>query len=189
MLLDAGTQLDVKGDSCSMNTLLRYMLNNKKCGGSAGEIEAKANCNVVELGQLFEYKMSHAPDKYAESLFGFNKVLPGAYCMLRWNAISYKKKQIDGETKNLNAKNEKSPVDVFLLYEEDSKKIKSLKKANEYIAEDRIMCIEISLVKNFYLTYVPDAKAFTDVPSTMIMLIMQRRRWLNGAFFSSINMF
>jgi chitin synthase len=39
-------------------------------------------------------------------------------------------------------------------------------EANEYLAEDRVMCLQIYTKKDaaFHLTYVPDAKAFTDAP-------------------------
>jgi len=36
------------------------------------------------------------------------------------------------------------------------------------------------------LTFVPDAKAFTDAPQNLSILIKQRRRWMNGALFGAI---
>ena len=39
---------------------------------------------LVRAAQFYEYKLSHSPDKACESFFGFNSVLPGAYCMFRW---------------------------------------------------------------------------------------------------------
>ena len=60
-------------------------------------------------------------------------------------------------------------------------------EANEYLAEDRVMCLQIYIKKNsgYYLTYIPDAKAFTDAPTNLTVLIKQRRRWMNGALFAA----
>ena len=63
----------------------------------------------------------------------------------------------------------------------------SCAEANEYLAEDRVMCLQIFIKENcgYYLTYVPDAKAITDAPSDLCTLIKQRRRWMNGALFAA----
>jgi chitin synthase len=60
-------------------------------------------------------------------------------------------------------------------------------EANEYLAEDRVMCLQIYIKEGcgYYLTYIPDAKAFTDAPEQLIVLMKQRRRWMNGALFAS----
>lgn len=49
----------------------------------------------------------------------------------------------------------------------------SCAEANEYLAEDRVMCLQIYIKENngYYLTYVPDAKAFTDAPENLSILI------------------
>jgi len=36
------------------------------------------------------------------------------------------------------------------------------------------------------LTYIPDAKAYTDAPENLTILIKQRRRWMNGALFGAV---
>ena len=63
----------------------------------------------------------------------------------------------------------------------------SCAEANKFLAEDRIMCLEIFIKQNcsYYLTYVPDAKAFTDAPGSLAVLIKQRRRWMNGSLFGT----
>ena len=59
--------------------------------------------------------------------------------------------------------------------------------ANEYLAEDRIMCLQIFIrrSKKYKLAYVPDAKAYTDAPNSIDVLMKQRRRWMNGALFGT----
>ena len=62
-------------------------------------------------------------------------------------------------------------------------------EANMYLAEDRIMCLEI-LVKaqnSYVLKYVPGSVALTDPPGQLSVLFKQRRRWINGSLFASIH--
>ena len=49
------------------------------------------------------------------------------------------------------------------------------------------MCLEIYIKKyaDYYLSYVPDAKAYTDAPASLAVLIRQRRRWMNGSLFGT----
>lgn len=35
------------------------------------------------------------------------------------------------------------------------------------------------------MQYIPDAKAFTDAPQSLTVLMKQRRRWMNGALFGT----
>jgi len=51
------------------------------------------------------------------------------------------------------------------------------------------MCLEIIIKKSrgYYLTFMPEAKAYTDAPSSLAVLIKQRRRWNNGALFGTYN--
>ena len=81
-----------------------------------------------------------------EGWFGFNSVLPGAYSLYRWEAIKGK------------------PLQEF--FKGERKDELSCSEANKYLAEDRVMCLEIMIKKNnkYFLAYIPDAKAFTDAP-------------------------
>ena len=81
-------------------------------------------------------------------------MLPGAYCVFRWEAI--KGEPLDEFFKNVNRT--ESPTCA---------------EANEYLAEDRIMCLQIYIkpLKGYKLAYVPDAKAFTDAPADAIVLM------------------
>lgn len=60
-------------------------------------------------------------------------------------------------------------------------------EANEYLAEDRVMCLQIYIkqMAGYYLKYIPDAKAFTDAPPNLTVLMKQRRRWNNGSLFAA----
>ena len=113
--------------------------------------------------------MGHTPDKACESFFGYNSVLPGAYSIFRWKAIQ-------GE-----------PLEEFFknVNRDDNP---TCAEANEYLAEDRVMCLQIYIKKKnkYYLTYVPEAKAVTDGPESLTILIKQRRRWMNGALFGTV---
>ena len=126
-------------------------------------LEAKA----LVLAQYVEYKMSHYLDKSFESLFGFISVLPGAFCTFRWEAIN-------GD-----------PLKSFFKGLEKDRH--TAKEANMYLAEDRVMCLEIlrKYSSKWLLRYVPGAIALTDPPHSIIGLIKQRRRWTNGSLFAS----
>ena len=69
----------------------------------------------------------------------------------------------------------------------NSTKEPSCPEANEYLAEDRVMCLQIYIKENcgYYLCYLPDAKAVTDAPELLMVLFKQRRRWMNGALFAA----
>ena len=79
---------------------------------------------MVRAAQYYEYKMGHSPDKAYESFFGFNSVLPGAYCMFRWQAI------------------QKGPMDEFFKLTTLNRE-PTMQESNEYLAEDRVMCLQI----------------------------------------------
>jgi chitin synthase len=93
-------------------------------------------------------------------------VLPGAFSLLRWDAIKG------------------VPVEKFLRGMEEHKL--PLAKRNMFLAEDRIMCWQmiiqpIKTGESYGMIYVPGAKARTDPPPTYDKLIGQRRRWNNGS--------
>ena len=57
-----------------------------------------------------------------------------------------------------------------------------------YLAEDRILCFELAAKahEGWVMKYVRGARGVTDVPDRLTEFISQRRRWLNGAFFSAV---
>jgi chitin synthase len=130
---------------------------------------------AIIRAQYVEYKVSHYLDKATESLFGFVSVLPGAFSTFRWDCING------------------APLDTFLLGAKDEfgdiHQIAACSKANKYLAEDRIMCLEIIAKEkeNFIIHYIPGAKCLTDPPMSLTELIKQRRRWFNGSMFATFH--
>lgn len=94
--------------------------------------------------------------------------MPGAYSFFRWKAIKG------------------TPLDTFFKNVTRAAP-PSCSQANEYLAEDRVMCLQIYIKPNdgYSLQFVPDAKAITDAPANLCTLIKQRRRWMNGALFGT----
>ena len=124
-MLDIGTQ----ADEYAIMKLYSHMNADEDCGGCCGEIEVDLESTkgsvgeyLIQAAQFFEYKLGHTPDKSCESFFGFVSVLPGAYSLFRWKAI--KGGPLDAFFKNVN-----------------SVEIPTCAEANEYLAEDRIMCL------------------------------------------------
>ena len=127
----------------------------------------KFECKFLFYTQYVEYKVSHYIDKAFETMFGFVSVLPGAFCTFRWEAI------------------QGDPLKSFFKGLDSDKH--SAKEANMYLAEDRVMCLEIlrKYSSHWVLRYVPGCLALTDPPTSIVELIKQRRRWTNGSLFAS----
>lgn len=159
-----------------MAKLVKAMVRNPHLGGVCGEIAVRdlRVYNFLEAAQHFEYKLSHVMDKAMESVFGYISVLPGAFSAYRFRAIRG------------------MPLGAYFRVEETSLKQMGPFLANMYLAEDRVLSFETVGKKNkrnqtasaWTLHYVKGAVADTDVPGTLTELVKQRRRWLNGSFFS-----
>ena len=171
----------------SISSIIWHMESIPEVGGAWGEIEVMLPEkkedgsdisfveSILQRGQYVEYKLSHYMDKAAESLFGFVSVLPGAFSTFRWKCIQGR------------------PLNEFLKGSKDEfgdvSKIMSCSNANKYLAEDRIMWLEIIAKQGeeYILHYVPGAKCLTDPPLTFTGLLKQRRRWFNGSMFASFH--
>lgn len=146
----------------SISKIFLYLEKFKFVGGAAGEIEVfaptdkelgypktnkkgenkKRTCSekfeafVLVNAQYVEYKVSHYLDKSFESLFGFVSVLPGAFSTFRWEAL------------------QGDPLKSFFKGLDGDKH--TAKEANMYLAEDRVMCLEIlrKYSKDYVLRYL-----------------------------------
>ena len=169
----------------SISRIVKYLEKHSEIGAATGEIEVILPEKNIETGQEFtfnesillksqyvEYKTATYLDKAMESLFSFVSVLPGAFSTFRWECING------------------HPLDEFLKGSKDEfgseASQMSCSTANRYLAEDRIMCLEILAREgNWTISYVPGAKCLTDPPITLKGLMKQRRRWYNGSLFAT----
>ncbi|KAI9175604.1 hypothetical protein H9P43_006967 [Blastocladiella emersonii ATCC 22665] len=170
VLVDVGT----KPAREAIYRLWRCFDTNPQVGGACGEIAVEYDSifhlmKPIIAAQNFEYKMSNILDKPLESWAGYISVLPGAFSAYRYKALL-------GRPLSQYFKGEKlhDSGDVFA--------------ANMYLAEDRILCFEITVKKNeaWILEYEKDSQAITDVPDEFPEFISQRRRWLNGSTFAML---
>ncbi|RYO75321.1 hypothetical protein DL764_010491 [Monosporascus ibericus] len=148
------------------------------CGELVCSLDGKwANIlNPLVAAQNFEYKVGFQLDRTFESATGYLSLLPGAFSAYRYVGTFGKPLEdtLIGDPTWTEAHN-RDP------------KTQSPLNLNRHLADDRVICFQI-ITKgdvNWILKYVP-VKAFTDVPMTTTDFINQRRRWLNGAFFSNI---
>ena len=168
-LLDVGTIPKPTG----LYLLFDAMEKDNRIAGCCGEIipeTAGHDRNPIVWAQVVEYKFSHIMDKGLESIIGYVSVLPGAFSAYRWSRLD--------DPKTLDA----------YFYSQRPGATLNLFEANMFLAEDRILCLELMCQKNQYniLRYVKGSEAITDVPDSINQLMAQRRRWVNGSWFSMI---
>lgn len=118
----------------------------------------------VQKAQMFEYHFGHLIDKPFEAMFNFIHVLPGAFSCYRFSCL---------DPVSLNEY--LSPVLEI--------KERSLEEENRYLAEDRTLSL-ILKSNNFDFAYLPEAKAVVDPASSLVVMLGQRRRWINGTWFA-----
>ncbi|CAI2370275.1 unnamed protein product [Moneuplotes crassus] len=172
----------------SISKIIMHMETFTDVGGACGEVECllmEKKQNGIESvsfiessilrAQYAEYKITHYMDKATESVFGFVNSLPGTFSTFRWESI--KGKPLDQYLKGC--------TDQF----SDIKGVPSCVSANKYLAEDRIISLEIiaKAHSSFITHYIPGAKCLTDPPLSLTELIKQRRRWFNGSLFATLH--
>jgi chitin synthase len=178
VLIDAGT----KPGPRALLALWEGFYNDKYLGGACGEIHAMLGKRGVKLWnplvavQNFEYKISNILDKPLESSFGYVSVLPGAFSAYRYRAIMGRplEQYFHGDHTLASGKKGIESMNIF--------------KKNMFLAEDRILCFELSVKAGhkWHLSYIKAAKGETDVPEGAAEFLSQRRRWLNGSFAASL---
>ena len=172
MFLDAGT----KPKEYGLYRLYEAMEKNCRIAGCCGEIVPIISWNLIVLAQVVEYKFSHIFDKALESVTGYVSVLPGAFSAYRFKCV-----------------NEKTVLDAYFKSQRQGL---DLSDANMYLAEDRVLCLELICQSNKVedkldgtniLRYVKNSIAKTDVPKKLHELMAQRRRWINGSWFAMVH--
>ncbi|DBA93648.1 TPA: hypothetical protein ACH3X3_013723 [Trebouxia sp. C0006] len=143
-----------------VDAMITTMEENLKAGGIAGNIGINNYHmgNPLICSQLNVYFTAQAVYKAFEGLFGGVKVLPGAFCLLRYTAV------------------ESLLAEYSLLPSDDD-----IQAANELeLGEDRFMTC-LFLEHGWDVLYEPDAKAVTVVPDELGAWLVQQRRWMNSA--------
>ena len=149
---------------------------------------------LAMVAQWFEYKIGHVFNKPLEDLMGYIGVLPGAFSCYRWETLCANRFQVLGQYFRPFIAPHTLPWKLSNIY---------------HLAEDRIMSEEIIKLRykriklkmpkdkievgkllpvGFTLAFVKTAKALTEGAPSLIMLIKQRRRWINGSWFAMIKM-
>lgn len=168
-LLDAGTKPKPK----ALFYLYEALRIDSNMAGCCGELTPSDDAGFGLVGgyQAVEYKFNHIFQKSLESLIGFVSSLPSSFCCYRWEALQgdplwkeYFKSIVHPEL-----------MDAF--------------SANIYLAEDRVLCHALATKKNcsYRTRYVKKAVAGVQVPESLASLMAQRRRWINGSWFSLID--
>ena len=166
VLFDAGTRPMPSALKVVCTHFQRY----PNVGALTGELRVERPYRTFLASvQFCEWKVSHLLQKPIESVCGFLTVLPGAFSAFRWLAV-------DGE-----------PLRRYFYGLYSQAELNAF-EANMYLAEDRILCLEIVAKKGcqYRLEYVKEAVAEADPVTRLINLMKQRRRWLNGTFFAML---
>jgi chitin synthase len=105
-----------------------------------------------------------------QTLCGYLEVVPGQFCILRWQALS--------SDKEPNERTKDSPLNYYFRGLQALSPLES----NLFLAEDRVLGFELisQPQADWTIRYVPDAVAVTDECKSLSELLRQRRRWINS---------
>ena len=180
------TDCGILFDSKCIFHLYRYMEANEGCVACTGRgrvmsAEQQANPNhehkndsivesMLRRVQLYEYEGEYLTLKPAGSMLGFMEVLPGPCAFFR-------RKEIEG-----------APLDEYFDMGQKRPRELGLLLSNLKIAEDRITSWSAVWLGHGakYSAWVDDALFFIDAELTIMDLLLQRRRWLNGNLSGSL---
>ena len=156
LFLDSDVKFAWPGSRASLPKLYHGLVDREIIGGACGEIEVwKWMKNPITMTQYFEYKSNQFLAKTGESFFGMVTCLPGAFCMIRPQAMEMVLDKYLAGT-----------VSIF-----DRNKLD--------LGEDRTLTT-LLLQAGWCTTYVSSAVAKTEAPDTLEKIIRQRRRWINS---------
>ncbi|CAO3632725.1 unnamed protein product [Cunninghamella echinulata] len=168
LMVDADTKLYPD----ALTRLVSAAVKDPSISGLCGETKiANKKDSWVSMIQVFEYYISHHQSKAFESVFGGVTCLPGCFCMYRIKAP----KGPNGYWVPILAN-----PDIVERYSENV--VDTLHKKNLLLlGEDRYL--STLMLKTFphrKMMFVPQAVCKTVVPDTFMVLLSQRRRWINS---------
>lgn len=163
---------DTKVFPDSLTHMVSAMVKDPEIMGLCGETKiANKRDSWVTAIQVFEYFISHHQAKSFESVFGGVTCLPGCFCMYRIKAPK-------------GGANYWVPVlanpDVVEHYSENV--VDTLHKKNLLLlGEDRYLTtLMLRTFPKRKQVFVPQAVCKTTVPDKFMVLLSQRRRWINS---------
>ncbi|KAJ2893129.1 Chitin synthase 4 [Zalerion maritima] len=163
---------DTKVFPDSLTHMVSAMVKDPEIMGLCGETKiANKRQSWVSAIQVFEYFVSHHLSKSFESVFGGVTCLPGCFCMYRIKAPK-------------GAQNYWVPIlanpDVVEHYSENV--VDTLHKKNLLLlGEDRFLTtLMLRTFPKRKQIFVPQAVCKTTVPDKFMVLLSQRRRWINS---------
>ncbi|KAI5950970.1 CHS3 [Candida jiufengensis] len=163
---------DTKVYPDSLTHMVAEMVKDPMVMGLCGEtkISNKAQTWVTAI-QVFEYYISHHQAKAFESIFGGVTCLPGCFCMYRIKAP----KGSDGYWVPILAN-----PDIVERYSDNV--VDTLHKKNLLLlGEDRYLSsLMLRTFPKRKQIFIPKAACKTVVPDKFLVLLSQRRRWINS---------
>ena len=163
---------DTKVFPDSLTHMVSAMVKDPEIMGLCGETKiANKRDSWVTAIQVFEYFVSHHLAKAFESVFGGVTCLPGCFCMYRIKAPK-------------GGQNYWVPIlanpDIVEHYSENV--VETLHEKNLYLlGEDRYLTtLMLRTFPKRKQVFVPQAVCKTTVPDKFMVLLSQRRRWINS---------
>lgn len=163
---------DTKVFPDSLTHMVSAMVKDPEIMGLCGETKiANKRDSWVTAIQVFEYFVSHHLAKSFESVFGGVTCLPGCFCMYRIKTPK-------------GGQNYWVPIlanpDVVEHYSENV--VETLHEKNLYLlGEDRYLTtLMLRTFPKRKQVFVPQAVCKTTVPDKFMVLLSQRRRWINS---------
>lgn len=130
----------------------------------------------IQNAQVFDIIFHQLIDKSFESFFGFLSYLETHFSGYRWDALRKRK----GCNNIID--------DVYLKTIIDSEYVNSKQfswnKATLYLAEDRMLCLEMFSRKDYTLKYIPAVKSYLDPIKHLTSFLNERRKMINRTWFS-----
>ncbi|KAI0436744.1 glycosyltransferase family 2 protein [Xylaria telfairii] len=176
--IDTGTKISTK----SLLTLWEAFYNDKDLGGASGSLlpmlgkRGKGLLNPLVAFQNFEYKVSSQLEQALASSTGYLSVLPGAFSAYRFRAVM-------GQPLNEYYRGDPTMEEILGTKAASN----SLYDLNRYLADDRVLPFHLVIKRGskWRTLFVGSSIAETDVPTSTLDFINQRRRWLNGSLATS----